>query len=315
MEVKLQKNLSKMQEDEIKLKLKNAGLEDVRVFQGWNNDLGYYTLTIITKNKELSKDKVRSILKPYVGSLEEYDVAEVRVNKTLSSSTLSHLKERFPLAEVKFENSTLKIRAIELDVAQLRRALQSYLGEEINLKMKYKNIRLNTVGPTLGATLLRQGIKALFIAFILMGIVVSVSFRTFIPSIAVMSAAICDVLIALSGMSILGIELSPASLAALLMLIGYSVDSDILLTARVLRGGRIEVNHRIDDAMKTGLTMTLTTLAALSVIYVVSTFLTHIPTLQAISSVLILGLLADITTTWFMNAGILKWYLESGGRR
>jgi preprotein translocase subunit SecF len=84
---------------------------------------------------------------------------------------------------------------------------------------------------------------------------------------------------------------------------------------RVLRERRGTVDHRIDDAMKTGLTMTGTTLAVMVVVYVVSTKLTQIYTLKNIASVLLLGLMADLFTTWFTNAGILKWYLEKPGRR
>ena len=75
------------------------------------------------------------------------------------------------------------------------------------------------------------------------------------------------------------------------------------------------MDSRIDDAMKTGLTMTLTTLFALTALLIVSSYLAQIALLAAIASVLLLGLLADLFTTWFMNAGILKWYLSKPKKR
>jgi len=131
--------------------------------------------------------------------------------------------------------------------------------------------------------------------------------------VAVLLSATCDAVITLGLMSLFGIVLDPASLVALLMLIGYSVDTDILLTSRILKKRKGEVDEGVDSAIKTGLTMTGTTFVVMIVVFIVSTTLTHVATLASIASVLILGLTADVASTWFMNAGILKWYLEERG--
>jgi preprotein translocase subunit SecF len=131
----------------------------------------------------------------------------------------------------------------------------------------------------------------------------------------VIQAAVCDILIAVGGMSVLHIPMEPASIGALLMLIGYSVDTDIMLTSRTLKDKSGRFDEQVDDAVKTGLTMTATTLTALSLIYVVSVTLTQIPIWSNIAIVLIIGLLADIPSTWLTNAGIIKWYVKSGGRK
>ena len=76
---------------------------------------------------------------------------------------------------------------------------------------------------------------ALAFAFLFMSITVFIIFRNLVPSLAVIAAALCDIIIAVGGMSLFGIPLSVATVGALLMLIGYSVDTDILLTTRVLK--------------------------------------------------------------------------------
>ncbi|MCK4306578.1 MAG: preprotein translocase subunit SecF, partial [Candidatus Eisenbacteria sp.] len=75
-------------------------------------------------------------------------------------------------------------------------------------------------------------------------------------------------------------------------------------------------------AMHTGITMTTTTLAALTVMYLVSTYsylifpsLPQISLLSDISIVLIFGLAADIMNTWLLNTGILRWYVERSSPR
>ncbi len=149
---------------------------------------------------------------------------------------------------------------------------------------------------------------AMLIYLLLM--VIFIKYKLAVPASAVIAAATCDVIIAIGGMAVFGIELEPASFAALLMLIGYSVDSDVLLTSRTIKRKVGTVEERINDAMKTGLTMTGTTTCALLVIFIISSLFAQIEILTAITSVLLIGLVADMMTTWLMNAGVLKWYLE-----
>jgi preprotein translocase subunit SecF len=102
------------------------------------------------------------------------------------------------------------------------------------------------------------------------------------------------------------------------MLIGYSVDTDILLTTRLLKR-KGELNEKIIDAMKTGLTMTTTTLAALLALFIVSSgsvmSFIRIDIIRDISVVLIFGLIADIVNTWMTNVGILRLYIEKSGMK
>jgi preprotein translocase subunit SecF len=120
-------------------------------------------------------------------------------------------------------------------------------------------------------------------------------------------------------MNLFGIQLTFGTLAALLMLIGYSVDTDILLTTKVL-GERKYIEKKIASCRKTGLTMTGAAIVAFAVLYLVATFagvigMTAIPVLSGIAIVMLFGLLADLINTWFFNAGLLKWYMETPAAR
>ncbi len=165
-------------------------------------------------------------------------------------------------------------------------------------------VSVQSIGPTLGAAFLRQGLQAIMFAFIIMAIIVFIAFRMPVPSGAVVFSAFSDMLIALALMSITGIELSRYTIAAVLMIIGYSVDTDILLTTRVLKERGDDIDDRVRRAMKTGITMTITTVAALSALYIFSTS----EILDDIAIVLIFGLVADTFMTWLFNVGVLKWY-------
>ena len=168
-----------------------------------------------------------------------------------------------------------------------------------------------SVGPLLSKQSLNQVYYALAFAFIFMSITVFIIFRNFVPSMAVILAAFCDIVIAIGGMSVFGIPLSLASVGALLMLIGYSVDTDILLTTRVLKRREGTINERAKDAMKTGFTMAAAAIGSMIALYLVVKFLMpYAQVLDQIAAVLIIGLIADVLATWLMNLGILRWYME-----
>ena len=176
---------------------------------------------------------------------------------------------------------------------------------------KAKVISYNEIGPVLSEEAMGQIYIAMIFAFLFMAVTVFIVFREPVPSVAIILAALCDILIALGGMSLLKIPLSIASVGALLMLIGYSVDTDILLTTRLLKRREGTVEQRAKNAMYTGLTMSFAAIAAMGILYVVTVLIMpEATTLSNISAVLVIGLIGDILSTWLMNLGILKTYID-----
>jgi len=165
------------------------------------------------------------------------------------------------------------------------------------------------VGSSLGDSFFRQMMIAILLAFIFMGVVVFLYFRTFVPSFAVILASFSDIVITLAIVNLLGIKISSAGIAAFLMLIGYSVDTDILLSTRVLKRQYKTVFHRVFSALKTGFTMSLTTLAAVGATLI----LTQSDVIRQIMLIIFIGLLVDIINTWIQNVAILRFYCEKKG--
>ena len=156
----------------------------------------------------------------------------------------------------------------------------------------------------------RQALFALLIAFGGMAALVALMFRTFVPSLAVIASAFSDLVIPLALMRLFNIELTLGTVAALLMLIGYSVDSDLLLNNHVLRR-RGDFYTSTFRAMRTGVTMTVTSIAAMIVMTVVSTLL-GIPLLPDVGLILVFGLLADLMNTYLLNVSLLRYYKYEG---
>ena len=180
-------------------------------------------------------------------------------------------------------------------------AISSALG--ITLQDNYT---IEEVSSELGQSFLQSTIKAILVAFIVMSIVVFVYFREFIPSMAVILAGFSNLIGTLAIMNLLGMQLSTAAVAALLMVLGYSVDTDILLTTRLLRRHDGTLFVRLIDSMRTGLTMTAAAIVALGVGYIFSSSYV----LQQMFLIILIGLVFDVIMTYGMNAGLLIWYLR-----
>lgn len=190
---------------------------------------------------------------------------------------------------------------------ELKPAIESLLGYELT----ESNSSFEFTGPALSSSFYKQLIIAIIISFILMSLVIFILFRSFIPSTAVIFAAFADIVITLAVVDIIGIRVSAAGIAAFLMLIGYSVDTDILLTTRVMKKTEGTVNQRIFGAFKTGIIMTITALVAVLPAFFLVTTLPD--SFKQIFLILAIGLLADIVNTWLTNASLIKWYAVRRG--
>ncbi|MBI5253341.1 MAG: protein translocase subunit SecF [Euryarchaeota archaeon] len=181
--------------------------------------------------------------------------------------------------------------------------LQVFLS---SLGIPRDKVSIRDAQASISAQFLKDGVKAVFFAFLFMAVVIFLRFKTLVPSLAVVLSAFSDIVTTIAVMILLGIKLTSGSLVALLLLIGYSVDTDILLTTRLLMRRMGSFYDRFYGAVKTGLTMTATTLAAVVILYFASTSIV----LKEIAVVIIIGLLVDLINTWIQNAWILQRYLE-----
>jgi preprotein translocase subunit SecF len=280
-----------------------------------------------------------------VETQEKFDTEEIQ----------RHLRAEFPKSDINVLAFTIgtihgfTVDASEASEEELVNALQSKYPA-----LSAASYSSELVGSSLGKSFFVQTLKAVFIAFLFMSLVVFIYFgdssklkwiaatvsiaaalimfysntifwhvlsllmyaalmvmyfRTNMPSFGIMLCAISDVLFSLAIFNIMDMKLNTAGVAAFLMLIGYSIDTDILLSVRVLKRREGTVLDRTLGAMKTGMMMSFAALVA-----VLSAYLfTESAVIKEIMFILIIGLVGDIIFTWIQNAGILRWHLEKKG--
>ena len=137
--------------------------------------------------------------------------------------------------------------------------------------------RVEFVGPKVGAELRRAGIQALGLACLL--ILAYIAFRfsaRFAPGAVV--ALVHDVLITAGIWVLLGLEFDLRVLAALLAIVGYSLNDTIIVYDRIRENMEIRTTHNMVDVLNQSVNQTLS-----------RTLLTSLTTLLAVLSLLFLG--------------------------
>ena len=225
------------------------------------------------------------------------------------------------LLKSKFSENDISVRSIRGGGTQIgtiivadidgtdKDRLSSFIAaveEGIGFELGEEDYSIEIMGSSLGESFFKETIIALLIAFVLMSLVILIYFRSIIPSLGVIVAAFSDIIVTLAIVNLTGMKLSTGGIAAFLMLIGYSVDTNVLLNTRVLKRTGGEVFDRVVGAVKTGMMMTITTIGALGVgiIFVKSDII------RQIMIIVLIGLFVDMVNTWIQNVGILRYYLE-----
>ncbi len=180
---------------------------------------------------------------------------------------------------------------------------------EIREVIPVKSYTAKEVGSSLSKFFLSKTAEILLISLIAVGILVVLIFRGTVATIAVLFGALADIIITAGAMGLFGIPLSLATVAALLMLIGFSIDTDMLLTIRVLKRSEGNAKERAYEAMRTAFLMNSAAVSAFAVLVAVAMVL-RIDTYFQIGAVAMIGGIIDFVATWAGNAVIILWYSE-----
>jgi len=158
------------------------------------------------------------------------------------------------------------------------------------------------VGPTFGRELLEKGILALI--YSLIGVMIYVAFRfEWKFSLGSVAALIHDVVITLGVFSLIGLEFSLPVLAALLAVIGYSLNDTIVVFDRIRENFRklretetLDImNISINQTLPRTILTSLTTLLVLAALYVFGG-----DALQGFAATLIIGVLIGTYSSIFV---------------
>ena len=171
------------------------------------------------------------------------------------------------------------------------------------------------IGPSWGADITGQALRALVVFLVLAGIVMAVYFRTWKMSAAAMTALLHDLVITAGIYGIVGFEITPAAVIGFLTILGYSLYDTVVVFDKVrentMEDGS-ESRRTFADSVNLAVNQTLvrsintSVVAALPVasILFIGAFVLGAGTLRDISLALLIGILVGTYSTIFIAAPV-----------
>ncbi len=190
-------------------------------------------------------------------------------------------------------------------------SIGSDIGDKIAVILKptgdFEIRRVDMVGPKVGGELQEKGLAALFLSLIV--ILAYVSFRfEWRFAIASILALIHDITIALGAIALFQVDVNLDILAAILTILGYSLNDTIIVFDRIREGVQTSKANELDTVVNESVSKTLsrTTLTSLTTFFVVFTlYLFGGEIINGFSFTLLIGVIVGTYSSIFVAATIL----------
>jgi preprotein translocase subunit SecF len=185
--------------------------------------------------------------------------------------------------------------ATDSTAKHIEAALHAQFGDTSKVKV----IRSQYIGPQVGAELRRNALIAVLISFLVTLVYLAIRFEWRFGVAAVVATA-HDILTTLAFLAMLRLEVSLTVLAAILTVIGYSLNDTIIIFDRVREDLRKQRKESLRDTMNRAINETLP-----------RSVLTHVTTLTATLALLIFAGEVIRPFSWIMAFGIFTGTFSS----
>jgi preprotein translocase subunit SecF len=226
----------------------------------------------------------------------------------LAKIELSSALEQSLVVKAKENQQALSANGFSISAVDYLQFLMIKEFQKENQPIEFASIDL--VGPSIGAYLKKSAINVLFVTLGL--IIVYVAFRfQFKFAIGAMLALLHDLFMTTGLIGLLQIPLSTPVIAALLTILGYSINDTIVIFDRVRenlkvnRGTALEtvVNTSINESLSRTIITSVTTLLAVISVYLVAT-----ESLKEMAYVLIIGIIIGTYSSSFIASPVLIFW-------
>ena len=239
---------------------------------------------------------------------------EIRLdNKSINTSNIRDSLKTINLGDVNVKNFgqegdfLIKIEKKLKNNQTLINEIKSVLDQNLNEEVNYR--RIESVGPKVSAELLKSGVISIGLALLMMLLYIWFRFEWQF-SLGSIVALFHDVLITLGIFSLLSIEINLSIVAAVLTIVGYSMNDTVVIYDRIRENlskyNKLEINQisnlSVNETLSRTLITSITTLLALFSIFIMGGEI-----LKGFSFAMILGVLIGTYSSIFVASPILKY--------
>tara|TARA_B100000123_G_scaffold251081_1_gene210458 strand:- start:246 stop:1151 length:906 start_codon:yes stop_codon:yes gene_type:complete len=242
---------------------------------------------------------------------------ELRTDKTIKASSIRESLASMNLGDVNVKrfgkdgDYLIKVEQKETNNNNLIPKIKDTLKENLNAEIDFR--RVENVGPKVSAELLESSIIAISLALTAMLFYIWVRFEWQF-SVGSIIALLHDVVITLGIFSVLSLEINLSIIAAVLTIVGYSMNDTVVIYDRIrenlFKYTKISIsdiaNLSINETLARTIITSVTTLLALSSIYILGGEI-----LRGFSFAMILGVIIGTYSSIFVASPILKFFKVS----
>ena len=242
---------------------------------------------------------------------------ELRAENNINVSAIRDTLNTMNLGDInvkKFGNDSdflIKVEQKNSNDNNLIPEIKNKLTESLNSKIDFR--RVENVGPKVSAELLESSVIAISLALAAMLFYIWVRFEWQF-SIGSIIALFHDVVITLGIFSFLSLEINLSIIAAVLTIVGYSMNDTVVIYDRIrenlLKYNKVSIsdiaNLSINETLARTIITSITTLLALFSIYILGGEI-----LRGFSFAMILGVMIGTYSSIFVASPILKFFKVS----
>ena len=242
---------------------------------------------------------------------------ELRTEKSVSDSKIRDSLKSMDLGDINVKkfgkegDYLIKVEQKSVNKNNLIPDIKQTLSENLSAEVDFR--RVENVGPKVSSELLESSVIAISLALAAMLFYIWVRFEWQF-SVGSIIALFHDVVITLGIFSLLSLEINLSIIAAVLTIVGYSMNDTVVIYDRIrenlLKFTKISIsdvsNLSINETLARTIITSMTTLLALFSIYVVGGEI-----LRGFSFAMILGVLIGTYSSIFVASPILKYFKVS----
>ncbi|HZK12357.1 MAG TPA: protein translocase subunit SecF [Atribacterota bacterium] len=180
---------------------------------------------------------------------------QIRFDKPVTTAEVRNVLGEFNLSQStiqKLSDNEFVIRIGKIDSEQRMEIMTAFKEKLTNLEV----LRVETVGPVIGENLKKLAFYALLFAFI--GIIIYITLRfEFKFSIVSILALLHDCLIVLGIFSLLQKEITISIIAAVMTIIGYSINNTIVILDRLRENIKLKTREPFEDLINMSINQSL----------------------------------------------------------
>lgn len=263
----------------------------VLCFCGFNLGLDFTggSVMSVTFRQEVSQTEYKEKENIIVSTLKNHGIAKYTLQKQGDSST--------PTVSVKFQD----IKGVNME------ELTDTLKEELATKLGFDNDQITNsgrIGASASAKLLTNALLAVGLATLLILVYIAIRFELF-SGISAIIALVHDVMIMCALVAICRIQINSSFIAAVITVVGYSINNTIVIFDRVRENLRKESYHNytnaqivdvsVKDTLRRSLLTTLTTFLAIAMLAIIG-----VTDIREFVIPIIFGLLAGTYSSIFL---------------